>query len=113
MTQEKIAVFRIMSPRVMTRENRSKKLFLRVAASREERETRDVAFDYFFRVFVTPKKDKDRIFGIASSASSARDAGYSSGEVPIRALVCSDVSITARLRGGIGVRFRADVRAAS
>ena len=98
----------------MTRENRSKKFFLRVAASREERETRDVAFDYFFRVFVTPKKDKD----FASSVQSyerfgARDAGYSSGEVPIRALVCSDVSITARLRGGIGVRFRADVRAAS
>jgi len=45
MTQEKIAVFRIMSPRVMTRENRSKKLFLR---RRRERETRDVAFDFLF-----------------------------------------------------------------
>ena len=66
-------VFRIMSPRVMTRENRSKKFFLRVAASREERETRDVAFDYFFRVFVTPKKDKD--FGSRFRATSASARG--------------------------------------
>ena len=54
----------------------------------------------------------------ASSASERRalrsaGRGLRSGEVPIRALVCSDVSVTARLRGGIGVRFRADVRAAS
>lgn len=43
----------------------------------------------------------------------ARDTGSVSGEAPIRAFVCGDDSVTARLRGGMGVRFRADVRAAS